>query len=33
MGGKETIKINPGDAIHILPGVKHWHNAAKDSWF
>lgn len=31
--GKEAIEINPGDVIHILPGVKHWHNAAKDSWF
>lgn len=25
--------MNPGDVINILAGVKHWHGAAKDSWF
>ena len=19
--------------VHIKPGIKHWHGAAKDSWF
>ena len=23
----------PGDAVVIPAGVKHWHGAAKDSWF
>ena len=23
----------PGDVINIMPGVKHWHGAAPDSWF
>lgn len=25
--------MNPGDVINIPAGVKHWHGAAKDSWF
>lgn len=31
--GKEPVKLNPGDVINIPVGVKHWHGAAKDSWF
>ena len=31
--GKEARKLNPGDVVNIKPGVKHWHGAAKDSWF
>lgn len=30
--GKPAKKIARGDVIHIAPGVKHWHGAAKDSW-
>ena len=26
-------KLHPGDVINIIPGVKHWHGAAPDSWF
>ncbi len=31
--GKEPIEMNPGDCINIPAGVKHFHGAAKDSWF
>ena len=31
--GKEAVELNPGDVINIPAGVKHWHGAAKDSWF
>lgn len=31
--GKEPRVLNPGDVVNIAPGVKHWHGAAKDSWF
>lgn len=31
--GKDAQELNPGDVVHIAPGVKHWHGAAKDSWF
>lgn len=31
--GKEPVEINPGDVVCVEPGVKHWHGAAKDSWF
>lgn len=31
--GKEAVKMNPGDVVNIPTGVKHWHGAAKDSWF
>lgn len=31
--GKEAIALNPGDVVNIPVGVKHWHGAAKDSWF
>ncbi len=31
--GKKAIEMKPGDVINIPAGVKHWHGAAKDSWF
>lgn len=31
--GKDPVEMLPGDCINISPGVKHWHGAAKDSWF
>ncbi len=31
--GKEAIELHPGDRVDIPAGVKHWHGAAKDSWF
>lgn len=31
--GKEAVEMKPGDCINIPVGVKHWHGAAKDSWF
>lgn len=31
--GKEAQELHPGDIVNIPPEVKHWHGAAKDSWF
>lgn len=31
--GKEAQELGPGDVVNIPVGVKHWHGAAKDSWF
>ena len=31
--GGEARELRPGDVVHIPAGVKHWHGAAKDSWF
>ena len=31
--GKEAHELHPGDVVNIPPEVKHWHGAAKDSWF
>lgn len=31
--GKKAKELHPGDVVHIPAGVKHWHGAAKDSWF
>ena len=31
--GKNAIEMHPGDVVNIPEGVKHWHGAAKDSWF
>ena len=31
--GKEPIALTTGMVIDIPEGVKHWHGAAKDSWF
>lgn len=31
--GKPAQALKPGDVVNIPPEVKHWHGAAKDSWF
>lgn len=31
--GKEAVEMLPGTVIVVPAGVKHWHGAAKDSWF
>lgn len=31
--GEEARELHPGDVVTISAGVKHWHGAAKDSWF
>ena len=31
--GREARELHPGDIVNIPAGVKHWHGAAKDSWF
>ena len=31
--GKEAQELHPGDVVNIPANVKHWHGAAKDSWF
>ena len=31
--GKEAHELKAGDVMKIPPNVKHWHGAAKDSWF
>lgn len=31
--GKPARALQAGDVVEILPGVKHWHGAAADSWF
>lgn len=31
--GRQPQKLHPGDVVNIAPEVKHWHGAAKDSWF
>ena len=31
--GKTPRPLRAGDVVHIAPGVKHWHGAAKDSYF
>lgn len=31
--GEEARALNEGDVVSIPAGVKHWHGAAKDSWF
>ncbi len=30
---KEPVEMKAGDCINIPANVKHWHGAAKDSWF
>jgi quercetin dioxygenase-like cupin family protein len=30
---KPARELLSGDVVHIPAGVKHWHGAAKDSWF
>lgn len=31
--GQPARKLQPGDVVTIPVGVKHWHGAAKESWF
>jgi len=31
--GKEAVEMTPGSVIAIPKETKHWHGAAKDSWF
>ena len=31
--GKPAQELKAGDVVNIPAGVKHWHGAAKDSWF
>jgi quercetin dioxygenase-like cupin family protein len=31
--GKKAIELKKGDVVNIPPETKHWHGAAKDSWF
>lgn len=31
--GKQPVEMHAGDVVNIPAGVKHWHGAAKDSWF
>lgn len=31
--GEAARALHPGDVVVIPAGVKHWHGAAKDSWF
>lgn len=31
--GKPAQQLHPGDVVKIPAVVKHWHGAAKDSWF
>lgn len=30
---REARELFPGDVVFIPAGVKHWHGAARDSWF
>lgn len=31
--GKPAQKLHAGDVVNMPPEVKHWHGAAKNSWF
>lgn len=31
--GKPARELHAGDVVNIPAGAKHWHGAAKDSWF
>lgn len=31
--GNEAQPLKAGDVVNIPPEVKHWHGAARDSWF
>lgn len=31
--GEPAQEMHPGDVVAIPAGVKHWHGAARDSWF
>lgn len=30
---KDPRPLSPGDVVYIPEGIKHWHGAARDSWF
>lgn len=31
--GKSAVQMTPGTVVHIPANTKHWHGAARDSWF
>lgn len=31
--GREARELHAGDVVEIPSGVRHWHGAARDSWF
>lgn len=31
--GEQARELHPGDVVVIPPEVRHWHGAARDSWF
>jgi len=31
--GQPARELRAGDVVNISPETKHWHGAAKDSWF
>jgi len=31
--GKPARELRPGDVVNIPPETRHWHGAARDSWF
>jgi len=31
--GQPARELHPGDVVNIPANVKHWHGAARDSWF
>ncbi|MGN0902294.1 MAG: cupin domain-containing protein [Succinivibrio sp.] len=31
--GMEAVELKQGDVVNIKEGIKHWHGAAKDSYF
>jgi len=31
--GQSARELHPGDVVEIPPNAKHWHGAARDSWF
>ncbi|MFC2009144.1 cupin domain-containing protein [Chloroflexota bacterium] len=31
--GQPAREFHPGDVVEIPPDAKHWHGAARDSWF
>lgn len=31
--GQEPVEMTPGSVVAVPSGVKHWHGAARDSWF
>lgn len=33
LDGEPAHELKAGDVFNIPPNVKHWHGAAKDSWF